>query len=121
MINGDTDLLASWPTIEVVLGAHSGGTISTQWHAYTWLYRDGPDGSNTWCFGFDDNYGHSGSVLGATWMKDHQIIFDLSSSPSKMGVVDANCPEYRTEKRPSVTMNGEYPPIPSSSGTFFFV
>ena len=42
------------------------------------------------------------TVLGATWMLHHDVIFDLEAK--KLGIVDATCPEFRVEKRPAVLL-----------------
>ena len=71
--------------------------VDTNWYAKSYLFRKGR--GNTWCFGFQDNR-MTETVLGATWMLHHDVIFDLEAK--KLGIVDATCPEFRVEKRPAV-------------------
>lgn len=47
------------------------------------MYQRGT--GSTWCFTFDDNGAHGGSVLGASWMCDHNVIFDKVKS--RLGTV----------------------------------
>jgi hypothetical protein len=97
-----TDSLKGFPTIIVVIS----GT-DTNWYPKSYLFRKGR--GNTWCFGFEDNR-MTETVLGATWMLHHDVIFDLEAK--KLGVVDATCPEFRVEKRPAVPNA----PLPEEAG-----
>merc|ERR1719161_2323905 len=98
-----TDSLAGFPTIGVVVSG-----VETNWFPKSYLFRKGH--GNTWCFGFEDNR-MTETVLGATWMLHHDVIFDLEAK--RLGVVDATCPEFRVEKRPAVPSS----PLPEEAGS----
>merc|ERR1711871_1822799 len=55
--------------------------------------------------GMDDGRGAT-TVLGASWMLNQEVIFDLRSS--KLGIVRADCPAYRS--RPQHSSEDKAPP-----------
>lgn len=67
----------------------------SKWYPRSYLYRRGT--GNVYCITFDDNGSHGGTVLGASWMIDHSVIFDLDNR--KIGVMDARCPIYSVRPR----------------------
>merc|ERR1712196_635802 len=96
-----------FPTLEV----HFAGGLKTLWHPGTYLQRKNPDGNwhvngSLWCTAFKDGKGRQ-VVLGATWMRDHEIIFDLVHG--RLGVADAECPRH------SVAQRAPAPAIPAAA------
>jgi len=79
----------NFPTVEV----HFGKAL-TEWEPRGYLFRKGS--SSQWCYSFEDDGPNAGTVLGASWMLYHEVIFDLTRK--RLGIVPANCPEYK--KRP---------------------
>jgi len=85
--------LSQFPTLKLMLGK-----VSTNWYPPSYLYPASvPSQKRTYCFGFDDNGSHGGSVLGATWMVDHEIVFDIKKK--RIGVADLSCPVYKTRPK----------------------
>lgn len=81
--------LSGFPKVEVLLQG-----VRMRWPAKAYLYRKGS--GNRWCYSFEDDGPGANTVLGASWMLHHEVIFDLEAK--KVGIVEADCPEYR--KRP---------------------
>eukprot|EP00419_Tripos_fusus_P031863 CAMPEP_0172786208 /NCGR_PEP_ID=MMETSP1074-20121228/205832_1 /TAXON_ID=2916 /ORGANISM="Ceratium fusus, Strain PA161109" /LENGTH=367 /DNA_ID=CAMNT_0013623221 /DNA_START=219 /DNA_END=1322 /DNA_ORIENTATION=- len=83
------DGLGNFPVIEVIFRGQT-----TQWSASGYMYRKGQ--SNRWCYAFEDDGPNANTVLGAAWMIQHEVIFDLPRN--QIGVANANCPLFK--KRP---------------------
>jgi len=83
------DGLGKFPPIEVIFHGQK-----TWWYASGYLYRKGL--STSWCYSFEDDGPNANTVLGAAWMIQHEVIFDLPRN--QVGVADANCPLFK--KRP---------------------
>lgn len=79
-------VLDRFPTVTV-----SFGSVSTRWGPRGYLYRKGQ--TKKWCYAFENDGNGAGTVLGATWMQHHDVIFDLVNN--NVGIADAACPEYR--------------------------
>jgi len=75
------------------LSFHGGGEMI--WRPQSYMYQKGGRGS-LWCYGFEDNGPQHETVLGATWMLNQDVIFDLTSK--RLGLAEAACPEF--QKRP---------------------
>jgi hypothetical protein len=88
-IKGHLNGLRNFPKIDVYFGK-----TLTHWEPRSYLYRKGT--GTQYCYSFEDDGPGAGTVLGASWMLYHEVIFDLDNK--RLGIVDANCPEYR--KRP---------------------
>lgn len=69
-----------------------GGAV-VEWGPRSYLYK----GHHGWCTAIDNNRSKS-SLLGMSFMKNKNVIFDRDRD--RIGVVDADCPEYRSENRP---------------------
>jgi len=81
------------------------------WYPRSYMFQKGR--GHVWCITFDDNGAVGGSVLGASYMIDHSVIFDLDAK--KIGIMDANCPEY--SKRPAGPSKDNIAGLPSVDGT----
>jgi len=66
---------------------------SIHWGPEAYLYQI--DNHGVWCHAFMDNGNDPSTVLGASWMMFKDVVFDVSRS--RLGVIDANCPEYWKE------------------------
>lgn len=86
--------LASFPTVEVYFGK-----VKTFWEPRSYLYRKGT--SKQYCYSFEDDGPNAGTVLGASWMLYHEVIFDLNTR--RLGIVPANCPEFRRRPKHRTT------------------
>lgn len=82
--------LNKFPVVEMYFGKQK-----TYWKPRAYLYREGT--SKQWCYSFQDDGPGANTVLGASWMLYHDVIFDLRSH--KLGIVQALCPAYK--ERPS--------------------
>jgi len=110
--------LGKFPPIEVIFRGQR-----TWWNAAGYLYRQGQ--STRWCYAFDDDGPGANTVLGAAWMIQHEVIFDLPRN--QVGVADANCPLFTERPKhntneanvrvqvpvPSVTPGRVQVPVPS--------
>jgi len=83
--------LAGFPTVEVIFE----GSVVTEWHPKSYLYRKGK--GRSWCYAFQNDGANANTVLGASWMIHKEIIFDMSVN--KIGIVNAKCPEYTHRPR----------------------
>merc|ERR1719330_2033237 len=82
--------LKGFPTIGVQLHG-----VKMKWPPKAYLYRKGS--STRWCYSFEDDGPGANTVLGASWMQHHELIFDLRSN--KVGIAEATCPEYKTRPK----------------------
>jgi len=82
------DGLRRFPTVQTVFG-----NVRTDWVPKAYLYRRGGDNSNKWCYAFENDGPGANTVLGASWMLHQEIILDMRTN--QVGIVPANCPEYR--------------------------
>jgi len=94
--SGKPSELSGFPSITV-----SFGSVATNWHPKGYMYRKGTTAQ--WCYAFEDDGAGAGTVLGAAWMVHHEVIFDMVNN--KIGVADANCPEFKT--RPTHNQNAD--------------
>lgn len=88
-----------FPDITVVLSSKA-----TVWEsrAYLMKRRDGE-----YCYAFADDGNGANTVLGASWMLHKDVIFDMRQL--LLGVVQANCPEYK-ERPAALEEVGTTPP-----------
>ncbi|SCP05525.1 plasmepsin V, putative [Plasmodium ovale] len=63
------------------------------WKPYSYLYKK----ETFWCKGIEKQVNNK-PILGLTFFKNKQIIFDLKNS--KIGFVESNCPSFPTNTRP---------------------
>jgi len=62
-----------------------------RWPPRAYLFNRGEP--TFWCEAFANNGADADTVLGVSWMLHKDVIFDLTQS--RLGVVEARCPEYR--------------------------
>lgn len=86
----ETFLTAALPLIRLTF--QEGSTVS--WPPQSYLYRRT---GGFWCDGLDDNRMQE-SVLGLSFFKHKQIIFDRSQE--RIGAINAKCPNFFLEERP---------------------
>mmetsp|Transcript_87055 Transcript_87055/g.244137 ORF Transcript_87055/g.244137 Transcript_87055/m.244137 type:complete len:580 (-) Transcript_87055:97-1836(-) len=110
-----------FPTIDV----HFGNGVVTKWEPRGYLYRKGQ--SDRFCLAFMDDGPNAVTVLGASWMLYHEVIFDLRSN--QVGLVRSDCPQYRDRPRhdaalanmpvpaPGITMPQSLEPITTTKPT----
>merc|ERR1719421_2785199 len=91
--------LSAFPDITVTFS----GDVATSWEPRSYLYHKGS--GDRWCYAFEDDGPNADTVLGASWMLHHDIIFDLTQH--KVAIVKANCPEFK-----------QRPPAPTGVTTF---
>merc|ERR1712187_446834 len=60
------------------------------WVPASYLYRRGQ--SSMWCNTFKDDGPDAEFTLGAAWMLNHEVVFDMDSG--RLGIAPAICPEY---------------------------
>jgi len=80
--------LSRFPPVEVWFDS---GRVKTVWDARGYFYRKGE--TITHCYAFQDDGPRANTVLGASWMLHHEIIFDFREK--RVGVAPANCPEVK--------------------------
>lgn len=103
-VKGLYEGLKEFPKVEVQFGK-----VRTVWEPRAYLYRKGS--GQSFCYSFEDDGPGASTVLGSSWMLYKELVFDLRTS--KVGIVEANCPEYR--KRPDhSTANLDPPTVPPS-------
>jgi len=91
-----------------VMNLNIGGE-KTEWKPRSYLYPG--QGGSQFCLGFDDNGSHGGTVLGATWMIDHEVIFDIEKK--QLGIANAHCPSHTYKTRPDAPEEDEHSvPLP---------
>jgi len=88
------DDLDKFPTIITVVGRKE-QPHEVNWFPKSYMYPI--DGGKKFCIAFGDNADEEGSVMGASWMIHHTVVFDLYWE--KLGIADSNCPEYCVENR----------------------
>ncbi|XP_055388798.1 aspartic protease 5-like [Condylostylus longicornis] len=71
-----------------------GGAV-VEWKAHSYLHRRAK--TKVWCVAVDDN-GRESSILGMSFMKHNNIIFDRERD--LIGFVEANCPTVADSSRP---------------------
>jgi len=78
------DSLQHFPSIEF---RFNGSNASFVWEADSYLFQWGR--TSSWCYAFDDaGEGHA-AVLGASWMLDREMVFDLWQET--LAIAPANC------------------------------
>jgi len=83
---GSADL-SNFPVVEFNFNG-----AKTAWVPRAYLYRKAS--ASRWCYAFEDDGARATTtVLGAAWMLQQEVIFDLRAS--KVGIAQANCPEFR--------------------------
>eukprot|EP00397_Hematodinium_sp_SG-2012_P031889 GEMP01033898.1.p1 GENE.GEMP01033898.1~~GEMP01033898.1.p1 ORF type:complete len:466 (+),score=110.75 GEMP01033898.1:616-2013(+) len=102
-----------FPTLRLTFGK-----LVTNWFPHSYLYPAGS--TKKYCYGFEDNGHHAGTVLGATWMIDHELVFDISKG--RIGIADVTCPRYASRPNPPTASDfaGETPapaPVPTPAPT----
>jgi hypothetical protein len=80
------DGLKLFPTVEVRIAS-----ISTKWGPEAYMYRKGR--GTQWCYAFEDDGPHASTVLGASFMINKDVVFDLVNR--RVGFALANCPQYK--------------------------
>ena len=78
----------AFPVLHLVVSGHD-----VRWRPRSYLQRQS---SNKLCYGFDQD--PHDTVLGSSFFIDHEVIFDIENG--RVGIVDANCPNYDFAKRP---------------------
>lgn len=89
---------SKWPVVDMTIGGKP-----FKWYPRSYLFRKGT--TNVWCLCFDDNGSHGGSVLGASWMIDRDVVFDLATY--QVGIADAHCPQFSANHRPPGPKEGD--------------
>lgn len=82
--------LIIFPIVNVMFGK-----VKTVWKPSAYLYRKGT--TSKMCYAFQDDGPRANTVLGAAWMLEHEVIFDMAQT--RVGIADAKCPDFR--KRPT--------------------
>merc|ERR1712151_843409 len=77
--------LAAFPNITVNFE-----DVSMTWVPASYLYRRGA--SSLWCNTFKDDGPDTEFTLGAAWMLNHEVMFDMDAG--RVGFAPAICPEY---------------------------
>mmetsp|Transcript_43064 Transcript_43064/g.96946 ORF Transcript_43064/g.96946 Transcript_43064/m.96946 type:complete len:575 (+) Transcript_43064:160-1884(+) len=84
--------VAGFPSLRVQFDAR----VHIRWEPHEYLYLKKSLG---WCFGFE-NDGHVAlTTLGASFMLNKEVIFDIQRS--RIGIVPAKCPHYALTDRPA--------------------
>jgi len=86
-VPGLYDGLKLFPTVEVYFGS-----VLTNWEPRSYLVRWGE--SSRFCYAFEDDGHDASTVLGASWMLYHDVIFDVTGR--RLGIASADCPQYRS-------------------------
>lgn len=104
------EFFSTFPMVEIVIEGHRIPWYPKQ-YLYTW-----PDYPNDYCIGVYNNYG-GGSVLGAVFLRGHDVIFDRDNNmigfaesdcdPSAVADVSRTRPRNMTSGKP----RGKNPPI----------
>lgn len=82
LFDSQDDFFASFPNVTIVIEGMN-VTWTPMQYLYTW-----PDYPNDYCIGVYSNYG-GGSVLGAVFLRGHDIIFDRENN--RIGFADSDC------------------------------
>eukprot|EP00452_MALV-II_sp_L67-6_P000308 gene308-164_t len=83
-----------WPLLRLRIGPVSSSKYSN-WFPHTYLYVAA---RGLVCLTADENY-EKATVLGASWMMDRNVVFDVGQQ--RFGWADADCPEYFVHLRPA--------------------
>mmetsp|Transcript_41591 Transcript_41591/g.75396 ORF Transcript_41591/g.75396 Transcript_41591/m.75396 type:complete len:519 (-) Transcript_41591:102-1658(-) len=87
---GKSPDFSGFPVVKV----HFDG-LSVDWKATEYLYfKHGKD----WCFAFENDGRAPTTTLGASFMLNKDVVFDLGAK--KIGMVEATCPQHLASKRP---------------------
>jgi hypothetical protein len=93
---------SAFPTLLMQFG---GGIVP--WHPTAYLYQRGT--TDIWCKAYANNGMTVQTVLGAAWMLQKEVIFDIQGK--RVGLVEANCPSYRRSFDAIGRKNAVTPPI----------
>eukprot|EP00916_Digyalum_oweni_P003456 GHVL01006267.1.p1 GENE.GHVL01006267.1~~GHVL01006267.1.p1 ORF type:complete len:657 (-),score=175.88 GHVL01006267.1:93-2063(-) len=93
-VSEDHHELSDYPDVLFVFHGYDDKEVSWIWKASSYMYEKG---SNILlCIAIDDNGRHGGTVLGASFMINTNVIFDRDND--RVGLVRAKCPTFN--KRP---------------------
>jgi len=85
----DASSLSGFPTVKI---SFEGATL--EWHPTEYLYQR----RGEWCYAFENDGRTTTTTLGASFMLNKDVIFDLAKM--RIGMVAAECPQYSASHRP---------------------
>jgi len=86
--------LSGFPIVKVKFDG-----ITIDWHPSEYLHlKRSSSKDSSWCFAFENDGRISTTTLGASFMLNKDVIFDLGRK--LIGMAPARCPEYKGSKRP---------------------
>jgi len=100
--------ISKFPTITVSFGG-----VATSWGANSYMYRKGQ--TKRWCYAFQDDGAGADTVLGASWMRHKDVIFDIDQY--RVGIVPASCPSFQNRPTHNPAADMTLPTVPTEPPT----